>query len=405
MMNRVIIFLVLFCNCNNAIAQDAKAWKKRVSRTLFVNQNYKYKEQHKDAPCLIEVILQEIRSGKITAYSNINNYFTTPLSIADINRLTGPEIEIIHFTDSNGKEEIIKEEKEFDLKSLHQFRILEEWTFDPVKLQTEIQITGIAPIKGIHGPDGTYRGLQAMFWMKYSDIKNIIAGYESSTADNSLTKGIWDDHSKDNPFSEGYKEEEYPNKPIWQKTVLRAMWPEYRPWNTEDNENRRESNLRDENTDSTWIQVLAPAINSGKLSVYKSHSGNDLLSIADIQLIPPARTDSVPIEDPVTGNVIIKVIKYTYEHQRNQLSGIGIAEEWAYDRVAGKTKIKVLAIAPTIRINENGNFQQATPVFWIRHKDMATLLTQYEQYNPTGTIADMIWSSYFSFDEKPVRIK
>ncbi len=405
MMNRVIIFLVLFCNCSNAIAQDAKAWKKRVSRTLFVNQNNNYKEQHKDAPCLIEVILQGIRSGKITAYSNINNYFTTPLSIADINRLTGPEIEIIHFTDSNGKEEIIKEEKEFDLKSLHQFRILEEWTFDPVKLQTEIQITGIAPLKGISGADGSYRGVQAIFWMKYNDIKNIIADYESSTSDNSLTKSIWNDHSEDNPFSEGYKEEEYPNKPLWQKTVLRSMWPEYRLWNTEEKQGMRESNLRDERTDSTWIQILAPSINSGKLPVYRSHSGNELLSIADIQQIPPTRTDSLPVEDPVTGNFVIKVIKYTYEHQSNQLSGIGTAEWWEYDRIAGTTKIKVLAIAPIYRTKIDGSFQLSKPVFWIRYKDMAPLLAQYEQYNPGNTLAGMIWNNYLSFDVKPERIK
>ncbi len=41
-----------------------------------------------------------------------------------------------------------------------------------------VRIIGLAPVKDIIGDDGVYRGSQAMFWLFYPDIRNLLAQYE-----------------------------------------------------------------------------------------------------------------------------------------------------------------------------------------------------------------------------------
>ncbi len=79
--------------------------------------------------------------------------------------------------------------------SLHSYKILEEWKFDPVQGKTEIQITGIAPCYSPYdGDPNKKREYYPVFWARYNDTRDIIARYEQYHPTNTIAGHIWNDY-------------------------------------------------------------------------------------------------------------------------------------------------------------------------------------------------------------------
>jgi hypothetical protein len=201
-LSKISFAAILLFACNTSFAQkagSAAVWKKQVYRVLDMKEKEDPKEHHlKEASndtTMLEMMVNAIRAGKITAYSNFDHSFTTKLTAAQVTEMIIPKPDTQVIVDPiTGKEATRIIRHEFDYSVVNKYRLLEDWTFNPMTGKTDIQITGICPVKEIYGDNGDFRGLQAIFWLKYPDAANIIARYEQYHPNNTITAKIWNDY-------------------------------------------------------------------------------------------------------------------------------------------------------------------------------------------------------------------
>jgi hypothetical protein len=182
---------------NNA-APSSMVWKKQVERIVEIPPAEPGTHHLKDAGWdnnLLTMLINAIQSGKVTAYSNWDNRFSEVLTREKMHSLFANDTVEEEVEDPvSGQERKVYRVKEFHPENIKKFRTLEDWTFNPGTGHTDIQIVGISPVNEIYGDDGSFRGVQAIFWVKFNDIKSILeqdAQYHPKT---SLVSRIWDDY-------------------------------------------------------------------------------------------------------------------------------------------------------------------------------------------------------------------
>lgn len=201
--------------CSSAFAQreenaSREIWKKKVGRVIDMapkedNANHHLTDMREDTS-ILEMMTNAIKSGKLIAYSNFDDEFTTRLSADGLKEMMTTRPDTIEVIDPITNARTIRvTRRDFDYSLIHKYRILEEWAFNPHTGITSIQIIGIAPLREIYDENNTFRGVQAMFWVKYNDVKNIIGKYEQYHPDNSLSGHIWSDYFLSDVKPEGVK--------------------------------------------------------------------------------------------------------------------------------------------------------------------------------------------------------
>ena len=172
-------------------------WRKRVSRYINMQDTARLN----NAPgrsadsMLIAMILKEVMSGRATTYTTIYNSLQEEMTKGELNYFLLPRVDTMVIIDPISDKEVIKYlKKSLQLDSVYEYRLLEDWTYNPQDGKTTIQIAAIAPVMKRYGDDGTYRGKQAFFWMKLNDAIPIIQHYESYHPLNKLTDRIWQDY-------------------------------------------------------------------------------------------------------------------------------------------------------------------------------------------------------------------
>ena len=64
-----------------------------------------------------------------------------------------------------------------------------------------VRIVGLAPVKDVYGDDGQFRGQQAMFWLYYPEIRNVLAKYEVFNPENDMFRYTWDEFFEGRKFA------------------------------------------------------------------------------------------------------------------------------------------------------------------------------------------------------------
>lgn len=73
-----------------------------------------------------------------------------------------------------------------------QFKVAEEWTMNVKTQETTIETKAIGLLN--YQGDVTYKPGSPLFWLRYTDIKNILDRYEQYHPDNTLALHIWADY-------------------------------------------------------------------------------------------------------------------------------------------------------------------------------------------------------------------
>ena len=147
-------------------------WKKQIVRIIDMGKVDTSAHHISDVSTensLIDMFVNLIKGGKITAYTSNDHNFTSRLTIADFNKMAGNH--------------------ELNSETVHKYKVLEEWSCYPTTGKTDIQVIGMAPLKDLDG-DNT----QVTFWLRFSDISAILARYEQYHPNNTLAGHIWDDY-------------------------------------------------------------------------------------------------------------------------------------------------------------------------------------------------------------------
>jgi gliding motility associated protien GldN len=182
-------------------------FKKRIWREIDIrekqNMAFRYPgDDYTGGGYFIEIILDAVKKGKVKAYSNMDDRFTTSLSREQIMELLigKPDTTVVVNTET-GQETIKITQREFDPDVVTKYRLKEDWYFDRNTGRMEMQIIGVAPIKDVYNDDGTYRTSQAVFWLYFPEIAPMIAQYEVFNPDNDIARITWYEFFKGRYFA------------------------------------------------------------------------------------------------------------------------------------------------------------------------------------------------------------
>jgi len=195
------LFLV-FAVGQKARAQDANIHGSRTTRVVrTIDMRTKEEDEvHRLANAsrdtsLFEMIVDAIRLQKLTAYDTSGSDFQTTLSREALTKAMTVEMDVDPVIDPlSGKVDERVVAPDFNYSSIHKYGILEEWVFNPHTGKTDIQILGLAPLRETYNENGGLRDVKAMFWVKYNDVRAIIAKYEQYHPDNTIALHIWNDY-------------------------------------------------------------------------------------------------------------------------------------------------------------------------------------------------------------------
>jgi gliding motility associated protien GldN len=146
----------------------------------------------------ISILLKAIQDGPdnggVTVFSNVDDRFTTPLTIAEVSKVISGGSVSVPIYDSLGNVTGYKETTaEVNLDSFYKFRIKEEVIFDKESSRLFWRILGIAPLKRVITSSGVDLGESELFWVYYPDMRPIFAKYEVYNGKNYGARMSWEE--------------------------------------------------------------------------------------------------------------------------------------------------------------------------------------------------------------------
>lgn len=198
-------------------------WKKRVWREIDTRekQNVAFRfpgDENSGGGYFIEIVIDAIKRGKIKAYSNFDDRFTTALTKDQVLELVSGKLDTTYVEDPVTGNKIMKVTKrDFNPDEYTKYRVKEDVLFDRNLGRQVTRIIGLAPYKDIYNEDGSYRASQALFWIYYPEARGVLAQYEVFNPDNDIARMTWDDYFENrffssriikvsNPFNASFKE-------------------------------------------------------------------------------------------------------------------------------------------------------------------------------------------------------
>lgn len=340
---------------------------------------------------LVEMLIHGIKAGKITAYSNADR--TMPLTVADIDHMIIAAPDTVTILDPvNGGEQTMVVTHDFDYGAIHKYRILEEWAYNPATANTNIHIAGIAPVRDIYGSDGSFRGVQAMFWVHYTDIQDVLTRYAQHHPDNNLVAGIWNDY-----FLNNEKQNNKTTGAEYKKEAVRII-------TIGEPEDTVIHHLRDMDADDTTLMsMIIIALKSG--TIHRDSVMEQKFTDEFSTEIFWRKPDTTTIVDPVSGKEITKVVAHELEDYQS-IKKYGLLENWVFNTATGNTNIQIVGIAPLMGFHSNDSGYKYEAIFWLRYDDAKPTITYYEhKQHSSNTFATKIWNNYFYSDVRPTGVK
>jgi gliding motility associated protien GldN len=214
---------------------DERVWREIDTREK-INLPFRYSaDEDNGNQRFISILLKAIQEGPdnggVTAFSAVDDRFTTPMTRAEVAKMISGGSVSVPIYDSLGNVVGNKETMaEVNLDSFYKFRIKEEVIFDKQSSRLFWRILGIAPVKRVITTSGVDLGDTELFWVYYPDMRPIFAKYFAYNGKNYGARMSWEDlfesrmfHGRiikstlDNPYNESLKNQTgLKNNPILQ---------------------------------------------------------------------------------------------------------------------------------------------------------------------------------------------
>jgi gliding motility associated protien GldN len=144
----------------------------------------------------ISILLQSLQDStkEITAFSAVDDRFTTPMTRAEIAKVVlGEEIDVPEYDSLGNMIGTKKKRNDINLDSFYKFHVKEEVIFDKESSRLFWRILGIAPVKNIITSQGLDLGPTELFWIYYPDMRPIFATFDVYNAKNYGGKMTWEE--------------------------------------------------------------------------------------------------------------------------------------------------------------------------------------------------------------------
>ncbi len=187
------------------IREDDAVYRQRVWREVNVHEKmnlpfaYAATEDNGNQR-FINILLNAIKSGEVTAFDPLDDRFTTPYTFKQIaEQVVGKPVvkQVPDFDkDPDGSKGIMRDTtivQDFNPESVERYWIKEEWVFDKESSRLYARILGIAPLKTITNADGSFRAVLPIFWVYYPDLRPMLAKYEAYNGKNYGARMSWEE--------------------------------------------------------------------------------------------------------------------------------------------------------------------------------------------------------------------
>ncbi|MFC2101547.1 gliding motility protein GldN [Bacteroidota bacterium] len=159
-------------------------WTKRIWRTIDMREKINLPYYFPTKPqgtwkSFIDVVMDALREGSLTAYSSTNEEFLYPISYDELmNRLEAPELKTLR--DENGVEYDSLISRIFYSSDVKKLVIKEDWFFDKQRSIFEVRIIGISPLMEsyVPGGGGQKRADEQLFWIYFPEAREVLAHAE-----------------------------------------------------------------------------------------------------------------------------------------------------------------------------------------------------------------------------------
>ena len=179
-------------------------WSKRIWRYIDLNEKinlpfrFPASKSIKDRKSLIDVLMDAIEEGSLTAYNFADDEFTSPITIKEIEARGGSRTDTMKM---NRPEPPYDEydtviAKEFSRDKVIAFRVKEDWFFDKQRSVMDVRIIGIAPLVLAVDEAGNAREDNSkipLFWIYYPEARKLLATSEVFNRFNGAERRTFDD--------------------------------------------------------------------------------------------------------------------------------------------------------------------------------------------------------------------
>jgi gliding motility associated protien GldN len=190
------------------IRENDVLWRKRVWLMIDVlqKQNFAFRypgDEETGGGTFIEILLNAIKKGEVTAFDPSDDRFTSPLEFEAIQTKLQGKADSVEITNPvTGEVTIQYSRRDFKPEDITKYRIKEDVIFDRNLGRAVKRIIGIAPVFDKYDPNtNEYRGSQTLFWLYYKDLRPVLARYEVYNGKNDVFRLTWDDFFEKQMFS------------------------------------------------------------------------------------------------------------------------------------------------------------------------------------------------------------
>ncbi len=195
------------------IREDDAVYRQRLWREIDVHEKmnlpFVYKADGDNGnQRFVIILLNAIKSGEVTAFSSIDDRFTTPVTLKDITEQLIGKPHTIQVPDlakdpdlSKGitKDSIISDA--FNPDDIERYWVKEDVIFDKESSRLHTRILGIAPVKTVKNSDGSFRNVTPLFWVYYPDLRPMLAKFEAYNGKNYGARLSWEEMFESRMFA------------------------------------------------------------------------------------------------------------------------------------------------------------------------------------------------------------